>query len=79
MPTNEEQKVAPPIINHDFLEELGENAFSRRSFDKWERVMHAHGEGVIEGYLLRYGGEFPRTPDVIIFPESHEQVVVIIN
>ena len=33
----------PPKFNHDFLEELGENNFSRRSFYKWERIMHSHG------------------------------------
>ena len=37
--------INPSIFNHDFLEELGEknSSFSRRSFLKWERIMHSHG------------------------------------
>ena len=32
-----------PILNHGFLEELSEKDFDRRSFLKWERIMHSHG------------------------------------
>jgi len=35
--------IAPPIINHAFMAELGTQKFSRRSFMKWERIMHSHG------------------------------------
>ena len=38
IPMNTDPKVKPPIFNHAFLEELGENGFSRRSFEKWERI-----------------------------------------
>ena len=36
-------EVAAPNLNHEFLEELGETNYSRRSFSKWERIMHSHG------------------------------------
>lgn len=35
--------IDPPILNHAFLEELSEKGFNRRSFLKWERIMHSHG------------------------------------
>jgi hypothetical protein len=38
IPMNKDPKVKPPIFNHAFLEELGEKGFSRRSFEKWERI-----------------------------------------
>ena len=41
-------------INHAFLEELGEQNFSRRSFEKWERVMHSHGADLEALFQLRY-------------------------
>ena len=40
--------VDAPIINHDFLEEVGNENFSRRSFLKWERIMHSHGASMRE-------------------------------
>jgi hypothetical protein len=69
IPMNQNPSVKPPTFNHAFFEELGEKGFSRRSFDKWERIMHSHGEGPLEVYYLRYG-EFPKVVDVIIYPES---------
>ena len=41
-------------LNHAFLEELGEQNFSRRSFEKWERVMHSHGADLEALFQLRY-------------------------
>lgn len=37
--------------------------------------MHSHGEGPEESYRLRYGS-FERCVDVVVFPESNEQVEV---
>lgn len=37
--------------------------------------MHSHGEGPTEVYMLKYG-TFPRAVDVIIYPESQDQVEV---
>jgi hypothetical protein len=42
------------MLNHAFLEELGEQDFSRRSFEKWERIMHSHGATCEEINALRY-------------------------
>jgi hypothetical protein len=37
--------------------------------------MHSHGEGPLEVYYLRYGS-FPRVVDVVVYPDSNEQVEV---
>lgn len=42
-PPQADMEVAAPNLNHEFLEELGETNYSRRSFSKWERIMHSHG------------------------------------
>ena len=40
---HENHVVAPPNINHAFVEELGVVNLSRRSFEKDERILHSHG------------------------------------
>lgn len=72
----QDMAILPPIFNHAFLEELGEDGFSRRSFLKWERIMHSHGSTLMEVFTLRYG-KFDRFADVVIYPESHDQCEVI--
>lgn len=42
-PAQADMEINPPIINQDFVNELGDEGFSRRSFLKWERIMHSHG------------------------------------
>ena len=37
-------QVTPPFINHEFVEALGDQNFSRRSFNKLERCHHSHGQ-----------------------------------
>jgi alkyldihydroxyacetonephosphate synthase len=71
-------EIHPSSFNHAFLEELGESGFDRRSFSKWERIMHSHGATLQEVYLLRYGA-FKKCVDVVIYPESHEQVERIVQ
>lgn len=44
-----------PTINHEFLAELGEKGFSRRSFRKWERINNSHGATLQEIFTLRNG------------------------
>ena len=40
--------------------------------------MHSHGATVREVFALRYG-RFERYVDVVIYPNSHEQVVKIVE
>ena len=53
-PAQADMEVAPPTLNHEFLEELGTESLSRRSFMKWERIMHSHGSCLQEVWQLRY-------------------------
>ena len=75
---NADPQVAAPILNHAFFKEIGERGFTRRSFEKWERYMHSHGESLEETFTLRYGN-FKRVVDVVVYPDSHEQVERIVQ
>jgi hypothetical protein len=59
--------VDDPIINPAFLEELGTEILSRRSFLKWERINHSHGCTYQEVFNLR-NGRFDRVADVVVYP-----------
>ena len=69
-PKQADMTIHVPNFNHSFLEELGDNGFDRRSFLKWERIMHSHGATLAEVYTLRHG-TFKRCADVVIYPANH--------
>ena len=69
----------PMNVSHEFLEALEkEKCFSRRSFEKWERIMHSHGASLREVFALRYG-RFDRYVDVVVYPGSTEHVQKIVE
>ena len=70
-PKQDEMEIHAPIVSHAFIEELGENGFDRRSFFKWERIMHSHGATLAEVFTLRHG-QFKRCIDMVVYPESHD-------
>jgi alkyldihydroxyacetonephosphate synthase len=75
----EDMDIDEPNVNHEFLKELEkEKCFSRRSFEKWERIMHSHGASLREVFNLRYG-KFERYIDVVVYPSSTEQVEKIVQ
>jgi hypothetical protein len=47
-------EVDPPNLNTDFIDELGTQNISRRSFLKWDRVIHSHGHTYQELFALKY-------------------------
>lgn len=68
----------PQNVNHEFLEELEkQKIFSRRSFMKWERIMHSHGASLREIFNLRYL-KFEKCVDCVVYPSSTEHVVKIV-
>jgi len=79
-PEQEDMQIDPPKnVNHEFLKELEkEKCFSRRSFEKWERIMHSHGASLREVYALR-NGRFERYVDVVVYPGSTEHVEKIVE
>jgi hypothetical protein len=64
-------EVDAPVINMGFLEDMGNESFSRRSFMKWERIMHSHGCSMREVDWLRKG-KIPRCCDMVIYPNDNE-------
>lgn len=75
-----DMEIDPPKnVNHEFLKALHkENCFNRRSFEKWERIMHSHGASLREVFNLRYG-RFERYVDVVVYPSSTEHVEKIVQ
>jgi hypothetical protein len=69
-------EIKPPVFNHAFLAEVEKlSIFSRRSYDKWERILHSHGEALNETFSLRHG-TFDRFADVVLYPGSTEHCEV---
>lgn len=66
-----------PVRNEKFLEAI-KGAYSRISFSSQERLLHVHGHTAEEMFKLKFG-KFDRTPDVVVWPESHEQCEVIVK
>lgn len=79
-PMQSDMEVDPPQnVNHDFLKELIDSKnFSRLSFEKWERIIHSHGASLREVFNLRYH-KFERCVDVVVYPQTKEQVQFIIT
>ena len=69
-PKQADMNIHAPTFNHAFLEELGEKDFSRRSFLKWDRIMHSHGATLQEVFILR-NASFKRCVDLVMYPENH--------
>ena len=67
-----------PNVNTAFLEELGVQNISRRSFNKWERIMHSHGATYQEIFALRQG-KLDKVADCVVYPFSTEQVETLVK
>jgi alkyldihydroxyacetonephosphate synthase len=74
----DDMDVAAPVINLAFLEEFGNENFSRRSFLKWERILHSHGASMREVNWIRKG-TIPRCCDVVIYPDNNEQCETLVK
>ena len=74
-----EMEVDDPVLNMGFIEALGIGAenYSRRSFNRIERITHSHGATIQELYRLNYS-RFERYVDMIVYPSTHEQCERII-
>jgi len=47
-PKAKEWQITEPKLNHAFVQELGDKNFSRRSFERIERMHHSHGQAFQE-------------------------------
>lgn len=66
-----------PVMNQPFLDAI-KGHYGRISFSSPERLLHTHGHTAEEMYRLKFGS-FDRTPDAVVWPESHEQCEVIVK
>jgi alkyldihydroxyacetonephosphate synthase len=64
-------------MNEGFVKAI-EGHFQKLSFNGQERLLHAHGHTAQEMFMLKFG-TFPRVPDAVVWPESHEQVEAIVK
>ncbi|KAH0621524.1 hypothetical protein JD844_022908 [Phrynosoma platyrhinos] len=69
--------VPPSIANEEFLQDL-QTAKISYSQEAESRVFRAHGHCLHEIFLLREG-MFKRVPDVVVWPECHDDVVKIVE
>jgi alkyldihydroxyacetonephosphate synthase len=76
-PAQEVCPIPPPTINEPFMKQIEGNYLQISTTDK-ERLFHGHGHTTQELFKLRWGS-FARVPDVVIWPENHDQVVAIVK
>ncbi|XP_071197666.1 alkyldihydroxyacetonephosphate synthase, peroxisomal-like isoform X2 [Salvelinus alpinus] len=70
--------VPPPRLNEAFVENLKATGipFSNEAED---RVFRAHGHCLHEIFALREGKTFERVPDMVVWPNCHNDVVKIVE
>lgn len=73
-------RLPEPRAHPAFLEELRKFLPERAVLlDPEIRLRHGHGHTQEEMYALRYGGSWPRIPDVVVYPEREEDVEAIVE
>lgn len=70
-------QIPKAIINDSFMLDLKKTNISY-SDDPQDRLFRAHGHTMDELFILRYG-KFERIPDIVIWPESQEDVEVLVK
>ncbi|XP_065340541.1 alkyldihydroxyacetonephosphate synthase, peroxisomal [Cloeon dipterum] len=76
-PQQPTSKFPDPIINTDFMAEIRKCNLAI-SDDGMDRLFRAHGHTLHDIYVLRVG-MFARIPDLVIWPDSHDEVVKIVE
>ena len=75
LPSND--SFPSPQVSKEFLGELTNGGISY-SLEGDDRQFRSHGHTLHEIYNIRTGN-FPRIPDVVAWPEKHDQVVYLVN
>jgi len=65
-----------PIVNQAFMDDLTDIEIT--SIDTEDRIVHGHGQTIFEIFDLRYS-KLARIPDVVIWPQSHNEVVKVVE
>lgn len=76
-PDIQADKIPKPIINDGFLEDIKRSGISL-TLDPHDRLFRAHGHTLHDLFTLREG-IFERIPDIVIWPDCHDEVVRIVN
>lgn len=66
-----------PNVAQELIQELNETAITF-SVEGSDRLFRAHGHTLHEIFQLRTGN-FPRIPDLVAWPEKHEDVLTIVQ
>ena len=79
-PLTENPQVSPVKQNEGFLTALGE-ALQADQFttDDRERLIHSHGQTTTDEVSRVLYGNLPRTVDLVVWPESEEDCLAIVN
>ena len=72
--SNYPTKIPAPFANASFTDEIGDFLSANQMvFDGEIRLRHGHGHTQEEMFAIKYG-RVPRIPDLIVYPESEEQI-----
>ena len=76
-PKHKESDYPPRVENEIFCKEL-QNSKIEYTLNFDDRFLRCRSQGTKDFYILRYG-KFKRVPDIVVFPKSHEDVVVVVE
>ncbi|HEU4428211.1 MAG TPA: FAD-binding oxidoreductase, partial [Myxococcota bacterium] len=74
-PTRVPERIANDAFEHALAEKLGP---SRISVDPLQRLRHGHGHTQEDMWGAKWGG-FARVPDLVISPESEDEVRIVVE
>ena len=76
-PPPKQAEYPAPLSNQEFCDDLKDAAIDY-STDFDDRFYRCHGQASRDFYILRYG-KFKRLPDLVVWPTSHGDVVLIVE
>ena len=76
-PIHLESDYPPAVTNEEFCNELKTSKIEF-SLDFNDRFHRCRGQAMKDFYILRYG-KFDRIPDIVVFPRSHEDVILCVE
>lgn len=77
--SNYPTKIPAPFANAVFTDEIGDFLSpNQMNFDGEVRLRHGHGHTQEEMFAIKYG-KLARIPDLVVYPESEEQIARLIE
>jgi alkyldihydroxyacetonephosphate synthase len=76
-PIHLESDYPPAVTNEEFCNQL-KSSNIEFSLDFNDRFHRCRGQAMKDFYILR-NGKFERIPDIVVFPKSHEDVVLCVE